>query len=352
VKQIAVLGDTLVGGKVFGIQRFAYEILREIDKMNPDTLTFTVVVPEHSEINVEFENIKIVKYGKIKNPFFWRQLCFTAFLRKQGYIGVDLTLGLPYLGCDVVCLHDCTYENYKANFITFKEKLKRYSYLIRAKRNAKKSKAVLTVSENSKNELVQYYRISPEKISIVYNAWQHYERINVDESIFGKIGITKNDEYFFSLGSGLPHKNLKWIVNAAIKNPKYIFVVTGSNKFSDYLEKIGLEKVDNIIYTGYISDGEVKALMSHCKAFIHPAFCEGFGIPPLEALACGADIIISNTSCLPEIYGESAIYIDPYNYDVNIDSIYRVVDYDKNNVLDNYSWKKSAETILEVMKGL
>lgn len=351
MKKIAILGDTIASGNIFGIQRFAYEILREIDQLDLNFKVF-LVVPESSTVNIHFNNIKIVKFGNIKNAFLWRQICFPKYVRKNKCISVDMTLGMPFLGCDVVCLHDCTYENYPDNFVTFKEKLKRKSYLVRAKRLVHKSKRIITVSQHSKKDLISYYGVDSSKIDVVYNAWQHYERIRTDNIVLEKYKL-RNKTYYFSLGSGLKHKNLLWIVNAAIKNPDCLFVVTGSNKFSNYLSDIGLGTISNIIYTGYLKDEEVKALMSNCKAFIHPAFCEGFGIPPLEALSCGTNILISNASCLPEIYGDSAVYFEPHDYDIDMGK------YDKfpgekeiSIVLKKYSWKMSAISLCEIIDNL
>ena len=81
------------------------------------------------------------------------------------------------------------------------------------------------------------------------------------------------------------------------------------------------KKLDNVIYLGFVSDEEMKTLMANCKAFIHPALYEGFGITPMEAMSVGAELIISNAACLPEIYGKSAHYIDPHNSDVDLDKL-------------------------------
>lgn len=350
---VAILGDSFISGNIYGVQRFAYEILRELDNMDLP-IKIVIVVPQFAKVEVQFNNFEIVRYGNIKNPFLWRQICFPVFIKKNNYIGVDMTLGLPYFKCDIVCLHDCTYENFKDNFKTIKEKLRRKSYLVRAKHLIKKSKAIITVSETSKTELVKYYKVRSEKIYVIYNAWQHYNRIKEDDSIFEKIGINKSEKFFFSLGSGLAHKNILWIVRAAIKNPDYKFVITGTDKFSSYYESIGIDSVKNVIYTGYIPDAQVKALMKNANAFIHPAFCEGFGIPPLEALSTGTKIMVSNTSCLPEIYEKSAIYIDPYQYDIHIDEIIKEnVDIDNiKYILDKYSWKKSAEKFAKILEEL
>ena len=88
-----------------------------------------------------------------------------------------------------------------------------------------------------------------------------------------------------ALGSKYKHKNLTWILNAAKKNPEYNFVLTGNDSFSNESEELNREKVDNVIFTGFVSDGEMKALMLNCEALIQPSFYEGFGIPPIEALS-------------------------------------------------------------------
>ena len=351
MKKVAVLGDTIVSGKIFGIQRFAYEILREVDRINPE-LEILLIVPEYADIKINFTNIKIIKYGKIKNAFLWRQLCFPNYVRINNCISIDMTLGLPYLGCDVVCLHDCIYEHFAENFVTFKEKVKRKIYLIRAKKLVDKAKKIVTVSQYSKRDLVYYYDLNPQKIDVIFNAWQHFDRIKPNNAVLSQLNL-KREEYFFSLGSGLKHKNLLWIVNAAIQNPKYIFVITGTDKFSNYLSSIGLNDVSNVIYTGYLGDSEVKALMTNCKAFIHPSFCEGFGIPPLEAMSCGANILISNTSCLPEIYDDAALYLNPYDYDINMDDFTEFPSIEKKvRVLDKYSWYDSAQKLIAIITSI
>ena len=97
--------------------------------------------------------------------------------------------------------------------------------------------------------------------------------------------------------------------------------------------------------SGYITDGEIKYLMANCKAFIFPSFFEGFGIPPLEALSVGAKIIVSNTSCLPEIFGDSAYYIDPHNYNINLDDLLSISVKDRQLVLNRFRFRIFAKRI-------
>lgn len=344
-EKVVFLGDSVNSKEPLGIQRYAYEMLRAMDETK---LPFEcqVLVPEYQEILLEFKNIKVVRYGSHKG-FWWRQIDFPKYCKVNNALSVDLTLGLPMSGADIVCFHDCIYESYPNDFVGLKRKLKRKSYLIRARRNIRKSRAIITVSNTSKSELKSIYHIPDDKISVINNAWQHYSAIVSDNQIIEELGI-KEREFYFSLGSRLPHKNFEWMIAAARQNPRDTFVVTGSNKIAGTSDN---QTPANIIFTGYLSDSQVKALMENCKAYVHPAIVEGFGIPPLEALSCGADIIISKASCLPEIYGKAASYFDPLEYEnIDLDKLYEKKSEEcKKSVLDKYSWNVSASKMINVI---
>ena len=87
--------------------------------------------------------------------------------------------------------------------------------------------------------------------------------------------------------------------------------------------------------------------MQHCRAFLHPAVFEGFGIPPLEALSQGARILLSNASCLPELYGDTAAYFDPQDYQVDLDALLAQPVSKPDKLLEKYSWDKTARFWLE-----
>jgi glycosyltransferase involved in cell wall biosynthesis len=157
-------------------------------------------------------------------------------------------------------------------------------------------------------------------------------------------------EYCFSLGSVLYHKNLNWIVRAAEKNPGRLFLVTGSLDLSSFAKDSKISKGSNIIMTGYLPDSQVKALMRHAAAFIHPSLSEGFGIPPMEAMSVGAKLLLSSASCLPEIYSDSAVYFDPLDYEsIDMDRLLGTECSSADQVLDKYSWKKSAKRLRKLL---
>lgn len=93
--------------------------------------------------------------------------------------------------------------------------------------------------------------------------------------------------------------------------------------------------------------------MANCKAFIFPSIYEGFGIPPMEAMAENAPVIVSNKACMPEIYGKSVHYIDPYNYkNINIENILLEKVKNPELILEKYSWKKSADKLYNLLKKI
>lgn len=347
------MGDTLLNDEPLGVQRYAYEILKHLDLLDL-SYECEMLIPKCSKCTISFNNIKIIRYGLNRKGFLWRQIDFPRYLKKEKAIGVDLTLGLPILRCDVVCLHDCIYENYKDDFRSLKEKIKRLSYLIRAYVSINRSKLVLTVSEFSKKELIEYYKVPEKKIHVVYNAWQHYKRIVSDTTILERLKLTKG-EYFFALGSSLPHKNFQWIIRAAKNNSHHMFVITGTNRLSNYKDTLDIKDISNIIFTGFLKDNEVKALMENCKAFLHPSFYEGFGIPPLEALSCQAKTLVANSSCLPEIYRDSVTYFDPHDENIDLDALLNNKEKDEIDatiVLKKYSWVESANKVNLLLKEL
>lgn len=346
-------GFSLVQDKVYGIHRYALEILKELDKIVPANKVY-VVIPKGKENVLNFKNIKIKSYKKSCKSklslFLWDLYGFSGYVAKKHGVSVDLTLSLPLHGCDIVAIHDCIQERFPQNADSIKRKIIRKLYLYRVKYNIKKAKEIITVSNSSKKDLISLYRLNDKTINVIPNSWQHYEYIKPDFGIIERLNL-KDKEYFFALGSRFYHKNIKWIVEAARQNKQSVFVVTGEKKFSSTEPFAEHEVTSNVIFTGYLSDEEIKALMIHCKAFIQPSLCEGFGIPPMEAMSCGAKCILSKSPALPEIYRDSAWYIDPLKYShIDMEQIMSKQIKDNNEVLEKYSWSKSAEKLWGILK--
>ena len=210
---------------------------------------------------------------------------------------------------------------------------------------------MITVSNYSKARLAKFMNVPESRFHVISNAWQHYQRVEEDDSIFDKLPVGyQRGEYFMALSSLSPQKNFVWVKEVAKRNPNKKFLIVGR---AEGFTKLGAGDLQesNLHFTGYLTDGEIKSLMKGCRAFIHPAVYEGFGIPPIEALSCGAELIVSTAACLPEVYGKSAHYIDPYNYEVDLDELLKEPIAPASEVLDKYSWAREAKKLLELLRN-
>ncbi len=358
-------GFGLTGKNVFGIHRYALEILRAMDGMITDEAV-ELAVPNYTDEHLiterlSFSRIEVVKigdskkrtykYGHVVDAICWREITFPRYAKKQNAVMLDMMLDFPRTKVDVITIHDCIMELCPPAKPSLRYKMRVLQTRFLQKRGIRNCKTLLTVSEYSKQDIKRVYNTKGKRIVVVPNAWQHFQHITEDDGIIEKLSLKKK-QYFFSLGSRLHHKNAKWILSAAEENPQYTFVISGSS-FNHLDQEAQNNKAENVIFTGYLRDSEVKALMRHCRAFIQPSLYEGFGIPPMEAMSVGADCIVSNATALPEIYNNSVWYINPYDYDnIDLDEIMSGPKESNDLILNEYSWEKSAKIVFEVIKEL
>jgi len=178
----------------------------------------------------------------------------------------------------------------------------------------KKASKIICVSNFTKNELIRLVGVDEKKIKVIHNG--------VDGSWFNITKTIKpNDKpYLLYVGNVKPHKNLNNLLNAfdLIKDciPHDVIIVgkkegfiTGDKKLFDKASEFG----NRVKFTGYVTDEVLKQYYVHAACFVFPSFYEGFGLPPLEAMAVGCPVIVSNVASLPEVCGDAALYCDPYN---------------------------------------
>ena len=350
---IIINGYDFTNEKLFGIHRNAMEIVLGIDRLlskRDDYPTVEVAVPMGPNLP-KYENIRTVALDVDKDKRFarirWRECTFPQYLARRRAVGLDMTLGLPKHGKYCVFDYDCIIEDHAKEVYRHFSNIRRLYFMNRVKRSLKKAEIIFTDSYYAKTQIQRHYGCSEERMVVVPCAWQHMIRYAQDDGILKKYGLNKG-EFFFALGSRYPYKNFRWVECAALQNPSYQFVVTGSEiSFADE----NVERADNLLFTGYLSNEEIKGLMANCRAFLQPSLEEGFGIPPLEAMSVGADCIVSNAAALPEVYGDSVRYIDPNNYsEINMDEIMSVpISGDRESALNRYSWTRSAEIVLEAI---
>ena len=195
--------------------------------------------------------------------------------------------------------------------------------------------------------------MSNQAIKIIYNGWEHYKTVQADKSVFKSYPQLEDKKYYFTLGSLSRRKNLKWVAEYAEKHQEDTFVISGKSIATLVTPELTeLQHLGNVILPGYLSDGQVKALMEHCKAFVFPSYYEGFGIPPLEALSCGARIIISDAASLPELYQDCAHYINPDSTAVSLDTLLNEKVSSPKKLLKLYSYDKAAAALKDAILTL
>lgn len=340
-----VINGRFLTQRVTGVQRYAHEIVAELDRIS-NLNEFILAVPPDADSIPNYQNIKVVRVGKLHDQL-WEQISFPLFVQKQKAASLNLCNVAPLVNPGIVCIFDMKVKAHPEFF----SKTFTLWYRVQFWNSINRARMILTDSNSAKSQILHYYpKITPERISVIPAAWQHYERIGFSENALDQYGLTK-DDYFFAMSSFEPNKNFKWIAEVAKHNPKENFAIAGSINDKIFAEGLGFEVPENMKLLGYTSDEEVKTLMKECKAFLFPSFYEGFGIPPLEALSAGAKrLIVSDIDVMHEIFGESVEYINPQNYEYDFKKQISVNNADYQTVLDKYSWKSSAENLYRLLQ--
>lgn len=329
-----IINGRFLTQRITGVQRYAREICRELDMLLKPNEVVMAVPPETIDIP-EYENIRVVKVGKFHNRL-WEQISFPLYVMRHGAVSLNLCNVSPLLSPGIVCIHDmkikATPQFFSTKFLLW--------YKLLFFNATKRAKKIITVSNFSKSEIIKYYGVDEHRIIVAPNGWQHFARIEYDENALSKFGLEK-DMYYFAMSSLEPNKNFKWIAEQAVKNRSELYVVAGSINEKVFSEGLGFECPENMKLIGYISDGEAKTLMRDCKAFLFPSFYEGFGIPPLEAMSSGAKrIVVSDIPVMHELFADSVDFIDGSSKKTSVD------------ILNDYSWNKSALLISNTVKGM
>lgn len=220
----------------------------------------------------------------------------------------------------VTTIHDLAFEHLPETFT----RRGKTQLRLTVRRTARRAAHILTVSEYSRQDISHTYRLSPDKITVTHNGCETQftaaSTAQETTALKQKFGITK--DYLLAVGSLQPRKNLVRLLRAYARlraeQPEFQLqlVLVGRRLwlYEEILREIKQQKIAaDVIVTDYVADEDLPALYRAAVALVYPSLFEGFGLPPLEAMACGTPVITSNTSSLPEVVGPAALLVDPYD---------------------------------------
>lgn len=226
-----------------------------------------------------------------------------------------------YRGDMIVTIHDTTHlvlDEFLPN------KLAKIYANIMMRIAIKKAKVILTVSENSKKDIMKYFKVDPNKIKVTYLGVKEDTQIKSKEEVeylYKKFNIPRNKKILMYVGNLKPHKNLERLLQAfsKLKNKNDYLLLLVGKAFENYNVLEGKEEElkikQNVIHTGIVSEEELVDLYNLVDLFVFPSLYEGFGLPVIEALRCGTKVACSNTSSLPEVGGDIVAYFNPKDID-------------------------------------
>lgn len=259
-------------------------------------------------------NVKIVYISKTDS---FRRL-FWIIPRIQKKYKIDLlhmqyTIPFNNYSKYIVTIHDILFESHPQYF----KPLPRLGSKILVRYAAKKATKIVTVSNYSKEELIKIYQLSPSKIAVIYNGvnLERYFPGREGEEFLSKRNL-RSKGYILSVGRLEPRKNYASLIKAysRLDLKLYPLIIVGQKDF-EYQKIFSLVKElklkENVFFYQDVNDIELPILMRHARLFVYPSFAEGFGIPPLEAMASGLPLISSDRTALPEVIRNAGVFIDP-----------------------------------------
>ena len=282
---------------------------------------------------------------------------------QPNYISFGSLIDVP----TITFIHDLSHIRYKEYHP--KERVEYFERYLQ--KNIEQSAKIITISEFTKKELIELGLCDERKIEVIYNGVDKKFR-PVSKNEFTKVANKFDIEYrsyFLFVGTLEPRKNLSTLLQSYLlylkraKNPLPLVLAGGIGWRSEYFDEV-LQKALASGYVkkvGYVAEEELIALYAGARAFVFPSLYEGFGLPPLEAMACATPVIASNSSSIPEVVGDAGVLIDPQDIDALCEALLQMeADENRCKILSQkgmqrakeFSWQTSAKALQKVIESL
>ncbi len=366
--KIAVNTRLLLKNKLEGIGWFTYESFKRIVRAHPEHEFHFIFDRPWSKEFIFADNVIPHKISPpARHPFLiytWYEFSLSSLIKKLNpdiLISPDAFTSLRAPGKKLTVIHDINFEHYPEQMSTLNRRLYKYY----TPRIAKISDRIATVSEFSKNDLVEHYHINPDKIDVVYNGSNSSFK-PVDQAIKNKTKkqYSHGNDYFVFIGALNPRKNLARLFKAfdlfkqeVADNTKYVIVGEKMYWSSDIKEAYNNMKFKNdVIFTGRLEPDQLSNVLGSALAITYVSVFEGFGIPIIEAFNAETPVITANTSSMPEIAGDAALIADPFDPRSIANAMKTIVTDTRlreklivrgRERKERFSWDKTAENVWE-----
>ena len=351
----------------FGIGTYIRNLLRELARMDRDTEYVILSRPDDAmAVRALGENFRPVAETS-GNYSFAEQVRIPLALKREK---VDIFHAPhyvlpPLIRCpSVVTIHDCIH-------LMFPQYLPNRWSLAYARTSitlaARRATRVLTVSESSKRDIQRLVDIPPGKVDVIYNSYEPRFAVAPDAETVHRVRerYQLQSEFVLYAGNVKPHKNLERLIEAfhivrgrGLDHLKLILIGDEISRYTALRRAVHRHQLHNYVrFLGYMPEDTLAVMYRLAGVFVFPSLYEGFGLPPLEAMASGTPVVTSNVSSLPEVAGGAAVLVDPYSAEAIADGMYRVLtdnalraDLSRRGPLraSQFSWESSVRRVREI----
>ena len=363
--KIAVNTRLLLKNKLEGIGWVAYETLRRMVKDHPEVEFYFIFDREPDPMFIFGDNVKpIVLFPQARHPFlfiWFFEFSVTKALKKikpDLFFSPDGYLSLRSDVPQVTQFHDLNFEHFPKDM----PKIHLWHYKKYFPKFARKAKRIVTVSEFSKQDIVDCYGVDPQKIDVAYNGVNEIFKPLPETEIMEIRGkYSGGFPYFMFVGSLHPRKNLARLFSAFDRFKSYNrndvkLVIVGEKRWwTEPIQRAydAMSCKDDVVFVGRLSAEDLHRVTAAALASVYVSYFEGFGIPILEAFKCDTPVITSNVTSMPEVAEDAALLVDPFNEDSIAKAMIKVLDDKVRERLiekgreraKDFSWDKAAEDI-------
>ena len=338
-----------------GVQQYAMAMLRQIDRMLLDEgfggfCEAVLLVPQEAVCTIRLQSVKIKKVGHWRGNL-WEQ-CELPFATGNEWL-LNLCNRAPlFKKKQVLFIHDAAISAMPGGFSKRFRLFWQSCYRVFAFTLPK----IITVSDFSRNELHNYFKIAKEKIDVIYPGVEHLQSKQPDFSILDKFSLVGR-KFILAVGS-TANKNLQVVAGALSHLDNELPLVIVGN--SDALRSLQASN-KRVVLTGRVTDEELAALYKRAACLVFPSLYEGFGIPPIEGMSLACPVIVAGRASLPEVCLEAAAYCNPEDEKDIAEKIVSILydndlaeDYRKKGLARaaKFSWEQSARMLSNILKQL